>query len=63
MNNIFQNIPLLLQQFNEFRNNFTGDPKEEVQKLLDSGKMSQQQFNELSQTAKQLTGFFSQGGH
>ena len=63
MNNIFQNIPLLLQKFNEFRNNFTGDPKEEVQKLLDSGKMSQQQFNELSQTAKQLTGFFSQGGN
>lgn len=63
MNNIFQNIPFLLQQFNQFRSNFTGDPKEEVQKLLDSGKMSQQQFNELSQTAKQLTGFFSQGGN
>lgn len=63
MNNIFQNPIALIQKFNEFRNNFTGDPKEEVQKLLDSGKMSQQQFNELSQTAKQLTGFFSQGGN
>ena len=63
MNNMFPNPLVLLQKFNEFRNNFTGDPKEEVQKLLDSGQMSQQQFNELSQTAKQLTGFFSQGGN
>ena len=63
MNNVFQNIPLLIQKFNEFRNSFTGDPKEEVQKLLDSGQMSQQQFNELSQTAKQLTGLFSNGGN
>lgn len=63
MNNIFQNIPLLIRQFNQFRSNFTGDPKEEVQKLLDSGEMSQQQFNELSQIAKQLTGVLSQGGN
>ena len=34
----------MMQQFQQFRNNFQGDPKQEVQKLLQSGKMSQQQL-------------------
>jgi len=33
---------------------FTGDPKEQVQQLLQSGRMSQTQFNNLAQTANQL---------
>ena len=44
----------MMVQFDEFRKTFTGDPKEEVQKLLDSGKMSQSDFNRLSQMANQL---------
>ena len=44
----------MLAQFEEFRKTFTGNPKEEVQKLLDSGQMSQEQFNRLSQMANQL---------
>ena len=32
----------MMQQFQQFRQNFQGDPKQEVQKLLQSGKMSQQ---------------------
>ena len=34
----------MMQQFQQFRQNFQGDPKQEVQKLLQSGKMSQQQL-------------------
>lgn len=30
----------LMQQFNQFRATFQGDPKAEVEKLLQSGKMS-----------------------
>ena len=44
----------MLTQFEEFRKTFTGNPKEEVQKLLDSGQMSQEQFNRLSQMANQI---------
>lgn len=49
------NGPLnLISQFNTFKNNFQGDPKAQVQSLLQSGKMTQQQFSELSQLANQL---------
>lgn len=37
-----------LQQFNQFRSSFQGDPKQKVQELLNSGQMTQEQFNQLS---------------
>ena len=44
-----------LQQFQQFRQQMAGrDPKAMVEELLRSGKMSQQQFQQLSQQAKQL---------
>lgn len=48
------NFTQMLQQFNQFRANFQGDPKAEVQKLLQSGKMSQQQLNQLQGAAQQF---------
>lgn len=44
----------MFQQFNQFRQSFTGDPKAEVQKLLTSGRLNQQQLNQLQGMAKQL---------
>ena len=44
----------IVNQFNQFKQNFSGDPSQRVQQLLDSGQMSQQQFNQLSQAANQL---------
>ena len=44
----------MLSQFNQFKSNFNGDPKAKVQELLDSGQMTQQQFNQLSQAATQF---------
>lgn len=44
----------MMQQFQQFKANFTGDPKAEVEKLLRSGKMSQQQLNQLQAVAKQI---------
>lgn len=46
----------MMQQFQQFRQNFQGDPKQEVQKLLQSGKMSQQQLNQLQMMAQQFQG-------
>ncbi len=50
--NQFQNPMQLLQQFNQFRQNFQGDPKAEVEKLLQSGQLNQQQLNQLQQMAQ-----------
>ena len=44
----------MIQQFMQFRQNFKGDPKEEVQKMLQSGKISQQQLNQVQQMAGQF---------
>jgi hypothetical protein len=47
----------IVQQVRSFKEQFKGDPREEVQRLLNSGQMSQQQFNELSQQAQQILRF------
>ncbi|MCM1364395.1 MAG: hypothetical protein NC122_04115 [Faecalibacterium sp.] len=44
----------MMQRFNEFRNTFKGDPKQQVQQLLASGKMSQDQLNQLQNVAQQF---------
>lgn len=44
----------MIQQFIQFANGFKGNPKEEVQKLLSSGQMSQEQLNALQQQATQF---------
>ena len=44
----------LLSQFNQFRSTFSGNPEQQVKQLLQSGRMSQEQFNQLAQTANQL---------
>ena len=50
----------MMQQFQQFRNNIQGDPKQEVEKLLQSGKMSQQQLNQLQAMAQQFRSFMGQ---
>lgn len=48
------NMSGFIQRLNQFRQNFTGDPRQQVQQLLNSGKMSQAQYNQLSQMATQI---------
>lgn len=45
----------MLSEFQKFKQNFRGDPQHEVQKLLNSGKMTQQQYNQLQQMAMQMS--------
>lgn len=44
-----------MSDFNRIRQTIR-DPRQEVQNLLNSGQMSQQDFNRLSQMANQLMG-------
>ena len=48
----------MMQQFQQFKANFKGDPKAEVEKLLQSGAMSQQELNQLQSMAKQFEHLF-----
>lgn len=50
----FGNMQNLMSRLNQFRQSFQGDPKQQVQQLLNSGKMSQNQYNQLSQMATQI---------
>jgi hypothetical protein len=44
----------MMQQFMQFKQSFKGDPKAEVEKMLQSGKISQQQLNQVQQMAGQF---------
>jgi hypothetical protein len=44
----------MLQRFQQFRQTFRRDPRQQVQQLLNSGKVSQNQSNQAVQMAQQL---------
>ena len=48
------NPMLLIQQFNQFRNSFRGDARQQVQQMLNSGKVTQDQYNRAVQQAQQI---------
>ena len=45
----------IAQQAREFKKQFSGNPRQEVERLLQSGQMTQQQFNQYSQIARQVS--------
>ena len=54
-----QNNPLeqLAQQARDFQKQFRGNPRQEVERLLQTGAMSQSQFNQYSQIVQQIAPF------
>lgn len=52
--NPFGNLMGLMSQFQQFKSNFQGDPKQQVKQMLDSGQISQEQLNQIMPIAKQL---------
>ena len=44
----------MMRQFQQFKQSFQGDPRAEVEKLVQSGKISQQQLNQLQHMAGQF---------
>lgn len=51
------NFQQMMQQFQQFKATFQGDPKAEVEKLLQSGKINQEQLNMVQGLAKQFESF------
>lgn len=49
----------MMEQFQRFRKEMEGkNPNEEINKLLQSGRISQQQLNQAQQMAQQMQGMF-----
>ena len=44
----------LIRQARDFRKQFNGNPRQEVERLLKTGAMSQSDFNKFSQIAQQV---------
>lgn len=46
----------LIQDAKNLKQNFKGNPRQEVERLMSSGQMSQADFNRFSQIANQIIG-------
>ena len=44
----------MIQQIIDFKKSFTGNPQQMVQQMLNSGRLSQAQFNRYAQQANQI---------
>jgi len=51
---MMQNNNPLMQRFQQFQKMFKGDPRQQVQQMLNSGKVSQAQYNQAVQVAQQF---------
>lgn len=47
-------LPPIVQQFMQFKQSFKGDPKQQVQQMLNSGKITQDQYNAAVKKAQDL---------
>lgn len=47
----------LMQQFQQFRNSFNGNPQQMVQQMLHSGRINEAQLNQAMQMARQFQQF------
>ena len=54
--------PNMLMQFMNFQNRFRGNPQQMVQQLLNSGRVSPQQYQNAVQMANQFQQMFTPGG-
>lgn len=54
MNSPLGNIATLVQQFQQFKQTVNGDPRQQVQDLLNSGRMTQDQLNQCTSMAQSL---------
>jgi hypothetical protein len=56
-NPLIQNNPNnndIISRFQKFRQSFSGNPQQQVQQLLNSGRISQEQYNAAVQKAQTL---------
>ena len=54
----FGNMMNFMQSFNQFRQTFQGNPQQQIQNMLNSGQISQEQYNQAVQKAQQIAQLF-----
>ena len=59
MNQTNSPINAFMQRFNMFRNSFQGDPNQKIQEMLNSGQISQEQYNRAAQQARTIQQFIN----
>ena len=50
----YNNLQNTMSNFKQFKSMFNGDPQQQVQQLLNSGKVSQDQYNAAVKKANEL---------
>lgn len=53
-NSQFRNMQGMINHFNQFKRTFKGDARQQVQDMLNSGEISQAQYDQAVQMAKSL---------
>lgn len=48
----------LLQKFQQFRQQFQGNPRQQIQQMMNSGRINQNQYNQAVQMAQQFQKMF-----
>ena len=59
MNQTNSPINAFMQRFNMFRNSFQGDPNQKIQEMLNSGQISQEQYNRAAHQARTIQQFIN----
>lgn len=54
MNKQNQNLGGLMQRVEQLKKTFKGDPNEHIQRMLNSGQITQEQYNRAVRQAEQL---------
>lgn len=52
----------MFQRFQQFRQSFKGDPRQQIQQMLNSGQITQAQYDNAVKMANQFIKTFSSGG-
>ena len=53
------NINPMFSRIKQFKDTFSGDPKQMVQQMLNSGKITQSQYNQAVQRVQELQRMFN----
>ncbi len=56
------NMLQMMQQFMQFKQNYRGNPRADIQNLVNSGRISQAQYNQAVQMAQQLQAMLMPSG-
>ena len=55
---VLNNMSNFMNALNNLKQNFHGDPQQYIQSMLNSGQISQEQYNRAVQMAQQIQGMF-----